>query len=88
MQAHKRIKDEQARAQGGERVDESPAVVLDVEPDGDGSDDVDIEASEIDVGGAADAFDTPADDVQGVLGGKEEDGPLVSDGKTAEARGS
>jgi hypothetical protein len=88
VEADKGIEDEEAWFQGGDGVDESEAVVLDVEPEGDGSDDVDVEAREIDVGGAADAFDATADDVQGVLSGEEEDGPLVSDGKTAQARGS
>jgi hypothetical protein len=85
VQPDEGVEDEQARMQGGDGVDEADPVILQVEPQGGGGDDVDVEGREVDAGVETDPVEAAADDVQGVLGGKEEDGALVGDGETGKA---
>ena len=49
-------------------------------------DDVDVEVGERDAGGARDAVEAPAHDVQRVLGGKEQHAPGRAGGEAAQAR--
>jgi hypothetical protein len=78
VKTDERVKDEQALTEGFDGVDEADAVLLQVEAYGDGGDDVDVELREADAGGATDPLETAADDVQGVFGSEEEDGPPLS----------
>jgi hypothetical protein len=88
MEADKGVEHEQAGTDGGEGIDQTKAVVLQVQSDGDGGDDVDVQGGEFDLGSATDALEASAHDVQGIFCGEEQDGPLVSDGEATETRGA
>ena len=66
MQAHEGIEDEQARVQFGDGRIEASAVGLKIEPHGGCGDDLDVEISEAEAGGGADAVEPPAHDVERV----------------------
>src|SRR6266487_8630 len=85
VEADEGVEDEEL---GFERLDggaETEPVVLLVEAERAGGDDVDGQARERDAGGGADALEAAAHDVERVLGGVEQDGPGLDDGEAAEA---
>jgi hypothetical protein len=71
--------------QFGNGVVERPAVGFEIEPHGGGGDHLNVEIGEHDACGAADAFEPPAHDVQGIFGGVEQHAPGVRHGEAAQA---
>jgi len=87
MEPDERIEDEQAGAEHLDGADEPLPIELGVDPERRLGDDVEIEAVEIGAGGLTDSFEAPSEDVVGVFGGEDENGPDPVDGEAAE-RGS
>ena len=85
MQPDEGIEDEQPRFQAGDGLLEAGAIGLEVEAETWGGDHLQVEVGEIDAGGGANAVEATADDVQGVLGGVEQDAPGLGDGEAAQA---
>ena len=85
MQAHERIEDEQPRLQPGDGLIETCAIGLEIEAQAGGGDHLDVEFGKTDAGGGADAFEAATDDVQGVLGGIEQDAAGAADREAAQA---
>jgi hypothetical protein len=67
-------------------VFEAVAVGGQIEPQCRRSDDVNVEVPQADAGGGADAFQATAQDVQGVLGGVQQDAAGLWHGEPAQAR--
>ena len=85
MQAHKRIKDQEPRLEGGDGLLETRAVGLEIETQAGCGDHLDVEFGETGAGGGADAFKASADDMQRVLGGIEQDPTGPRDREAAQA---
>ena len=88
VQADEGIEDEQARAESGDGMFEHGAIVGQVEAQGGGGDDLEVEVVEVDAGGAADAVEASAHDVEGVLGGVEQYRSWVGHREATQARGA
>lgn len=86
MQADEGVEDEQARAQMLDGVGEAVAIFGKVEAEDGGGDDLDVEGIEAFAGGERDAFKATSDDVQGVLGGEEQDTASGDRREASEAR--
>ncbi len=85
MQAHEWIEDEELGSQGIDGFLQSVAVVAAIESEAGRRDDMDVEGLEGDTGGARDAGEPAADDVQGVLSSEEKHGPRLRHGKPPQA---
>jgi hypothetical protein len=85
VQAHEGIEDEEARLQSGNGVLQSEAIGGKIEPQRGGGDDLDIEIAQVHAGGSGDAFEPPAHDRMGILGGIEEDAAGVGHREAAQA---
>ena len=85
VQADKRIEDEQPGSAQGHGLGEAAAVVGLVEAQRGDVDDLDVGVLERDPGGATDAVEALADDMERILGGIEEDGAGGSHGEAPEA---
>ena len=85
MEADEGVKDEQARFQTCDGLFEAGAVGIEVEAQTGGGDHLDIELGEIAAGGGADAVEPAPHDMQGILGGVEEDAPGPLHGEAAQA---
>ena len=84
VETHERIEDEQARLQSGDGLGEVAAVGIQIEPDGGGGDDLDVEIGQRHTGCCRDAFEASAHDVQGVLGGEQQDATGSRHGEAAQ----
>ena len=85
VQTHERIKDEQPRLQPGDGLVEPCAVGLEIEAQAGRGDHLDVEFGESGAGGGADALKAAADDVQGILGGIEQDPTGTRDREATQA---
>ena len=85
VEAHEGVEDEQPRLQLGNRLGEATPIGLQIEAEGGGGDDQDIEIGKGHAGGGRDALKPPAHDCRGVLGGIEEDAAGVGYRKAAQA---
>ena len=88
MQAHERIENEEPRLERGDGFLETRAVGLEIEAQTGRGDHLDVEFGEAGAGGGTDALKAAADDVQGVLGGKEQDPTGPRDREAAQAGSS
>jgi len=88
VQADERIEDEQAWAERGDGRVEAVAIGGVIEPQRGRSDHLHVEIGERDAGGVADAIETTANEVQGILGGVEQHAPGARDGILAQAGGA
>ena len=84
METHERIEHEQARRELGDGLVEVFAVGRKIEPHGGGGDHLDVEVGERD-GGGADGIESPAHDVQRILGGIEQNPSGARDLEAAQA---
>ena len=85
MQAHERIEDEQARFQPGDGLVQTYAVSLEIEAQAGRCDHLHVERGETDVGRGADAFEAAAHDMQGILGGIEQNAAGTANREAAQA---
>ena len=85
VEADEGIEDEQARFETRDGLVETGAVGIEVEAQSGGGDHLDIEIGEIAAGGGADAVEPAPHDMQGILGGVEEDAPGPLHGEAAQA---
>jgi hypothetical protein len=85
MQAHERIEDQQARLQPGDGLFQTHAVSLEIEAQTGCRDHLHVERGETDAGRGADAFEAAAHDMQGILGGIEQDAAGSADREAAQA---
>lgn len=88
MQSDEGIEDEQARPQRGDGVFEAEAIGGQIEAEGGGGDDLEVETAEGDACGAADAVEAEPDDLERVLSGVEQDATWGGHGEAAQARGA
>ncbi len=88
VQAHERIEDQQAWLQVRDGLLEAGAVGCLVEAHGGGGDDVNIQILQITGGRGADALEPAAHDMQGILGGVEQDPARPGHGEAAQAGGA
>src|SRR5260370_32240795 len=72
VQADERVEDEEARPERGDGRGEAVAIPGVIEAEGRRGDHVDLQRREVDAGGAADALQAPANEMQGILGGVEQ----------------
>jgi hypothetical protein len=84
VQTHERIEDEQPRLQPGDGLIEPCAVGLEIEAQAGRGDHLDVEFSETDASGGADALEAAADDMERVLGGIEQDATGAGDREAAQ----
>src|SRR5271155_1828539 len=75
VEADEGVEDEQARFQTSDGLVETGAVGIEVEAQAGGGDHLDIEIGKIAAGGGADTVEPAPHDMQGILGGVEEDAP-------------
>ena len=85
MQADEGIEDKQARLQPGDGLVEADPIGLEIETQCRRGDHLDIEIGEGQTGGGADPVEPPADDVEGVFGGVEQDASGLGHGEAAQA---
>ena len=85
MQAHERVEHEQARFQPCDGLFQTYAVSLEIEAQAGGGDHLHVERGETDAGRGTDALEATADDVQGVLGGIEQDAAGIGHDETTQA---
>ena len=85
VQPHERIEDEQTGPQPVDGLGEVAPIDLEVEAQRRRDDDLDIEIGEPRAGGGGDAVEATADDVQGVLGGVEQDASGLKHVEAAQA---
>ena len=85
MQAHERIEDEQARLQPGDGLVQTHAVSLEIEAQTGCRDHLHVERGETDAGRGADAFEAAAHDMQGILGGIEQNAAGTANREAAQA---
>ena len=85
MQPHERIEDEQPGPQPVDGLGEAAPVGVEVEAQRRRGDDLDVEIGEPRAGGGGGAVEAAADDVQGVLGGVEEDASGLEHVEAAQA---
>jgi len=86
VQPHERIQDQQTGPEIGDGLLETSAVSGKIEPQRRRGDDVNVEVTQADPGGGADTLQATAHDVQGVLGGVEQDASWLWNGEAAQAR--
>ena len=86
MQSHKGVEYEQARSDGLDSGDESPKVILVVEPQRGRCDDVQVELVELEAACVAERCDALSDHRQGVLSEVDEGRSWASDIEASEAR--
>jgi len=84
VETYERIEDEQARLQSGDGLSEVAAVGIQIEPDGGGGYDLDVEIGQRHTGCCRDAFEATAHDVQCVLGGEQQDATGTWHGEVAQ----
>src|SRR6516164_3859032 len=85
VEADEGIEDEQAWFETSDGLVEAGAVGIEVEAQAGGGDHLDIEIGEIAAGGGADAVEPAPHDMQGILGGIEEDAAWPLHGEAAQA---
>ena len=85
MQPDEGIEDEEPRFQAGDGFCQAAAIGLEIEAETGGGDHLQVEVGEIDAGGGTNSVEATANDVQGVLGGIEEDAAGLGDGEAAQA---
>jgi len=88
VQPHERIEDEQTGPQPVYGLDEVAPIGLDVEAQRRRGDDLDVEIGEHHAGRGGDAVEAAAHDVQGVLGGVEQDASGLEHVEAAQAGGA
>ena len=88
VQTNEGIEHQQPGSEIGDRFLKASAVGRQIEPQRRRGDDVNIEVTKADAGGGADALQAAAHDVQGVLGGVEQDTSGLRHGEPSQARGS
>ena len=84
--AGQRVEDEQRGPERGDGVREPLLVGGGIDAQGRRGDDVEVERSELDAGGGADALEAVAHDAERVLGGKQQHAAGARDGEAAQAR--
>ena len=75
VQAHEGIEHEQRGPQGGDRLAQALLVLGQIQAEGRGGDDLQVERLEPDAGGPGNTRQARAHDVEGVFGGEEEHAP-------------
>ncbi len=86
VQAHERIEHQEARFELRDGVFEALSISGLVESHGGSGDDVNVEVFELAGRGGTDALEPAAHDVQGILGGVQQDPARPGDGEAAQAR--
>jgi len=86
VEANKGVEEKEPWLESVDGIEKSFLVELGIEPKRRGGDDVDVELGELELQVGTDAFESSPDDVQGVLGGVEENTSFARNGKVSQAR--
>jgi hypothetical protein len=86
VQAHEGIEHEQRGPQGGDRLAQAILVLGQIQADGRGGDDLQVERLEHDAGGPGNARQAGAHDVERVFGGEEQHAPGAGGAKASQTR--
>ncbi len=86
MQSHERVQDQEPWREFDDGAFEAITVGGQIKSQCRCCDDVNVEVTQADAGGGADAFQATAHDVQGVLSGVQQDASGLRHGESAQAR--
>jgi hypothetical protein len=85
VEPHKGVEDQEPGLQLGNRLGKGAPIDLEIEAQGGGGDDLDVEITQAHAGGGGDALQPPAHDRRGIFRRIEQDAPRVWDSKAAQA---